>query len=149
MKITKNRLKQIIKEELEAAAKEKQFPYPKGVVEGIWSALRKNGLLVGTFDNLKSPAEVQRMIQILEDQNYAPAEKGRTEKTLRFAKYLTKDKDKLASFAKQLQTFDDNSPFAVFARLFVNVAANDSKLRAMGDKVIDAALSLGQFSPRE
>ena len=62
MKITKNRLKQIIKEELEAAAKEKQFPYPKGVVEGIWSALRKNGLLVGTFDNLKSPAEVQRMI---------------------------------------------------------------------------------------
>ena len=141
MKITKTRLKQIIKEELEKAEKERSA-HPKHVVEGIWVALKKHNLFVGAFDNLKSPEEVQRMLQRLEDQDYAPVEKGRTEKTLRFAKYLTKDKEKLQKLAQKLQSSDDRIPFAVFARLFVNVAANDSKLRRIGDKVIDAALSM-------
>ena len=113
------------------------------IVTAIDNTLRKHDLYVGSFRDLKNLGDIQDTIQRLEDQGYAPGgQRGTTDKIIKFAKYLTKDEKKLAIFAKLIKEADAGSPFAVFSRLFVQVAANDAKLRANGDKVLDAALYL-------
>jgi hypothetical protein len=137
----------------EAAAQEPQFKTDvRGgdmgnnmIVSAIDQALRKHDLYVGSFRDLKNLGDIQDMIQRLEDQGYAPSGPGAIKRGIGFAKYLTKDKEKLAAFAEEYKRADRESPFAVFARLFVTVAANDAKLRAIGDRVLDAAMSMGRL----
>ncbi len=113
------------------------------IVTAIYNTLRKHNLYAGSFRDLKNLDDIQDTIQRLEDQGYAPGGKpGTIDKIIKFAKYLTKDEEKLATFAQLIKQADAGDAFAVFSRLFVQVAANDAKLRAIGDKVLDAALYL-------
>lgn len=111
-------------------------------LNAIWHTLKKNNLFIGAWKFYDDQTELARAIESMEDEGYSPAAAGARERVMKMAKYLTKDPQKLEAFEQKYNMSADTSPFGVFARLFVVRAANDAKLRAIGDKVLDAAMQL-------